>query len=367
VVKLIDVGPVLSINDQRKLVLTNASADTERTATTALTAGTRYHVVWTRNIGESLSRLYVNGEQVDSWAATSTYQKTAVATPTIGVQTGANWGGTFILDEVAVYKHALTATRVAAHYARLINGSKTYPAGAVQFHTQPYPTYYADLTTGGTNSSDDDSAYRFATGVTVTHPYGGIVFGQTSSGVVRLRPRWAYTAAPTNPTILRVYASAGNYLELFYDSSANRWTLRRWQAGSGTDATVAGSHIENQDVTIGWWMTGSQLGISLDGGALTVVSNSRVPSGLSEGTDAEIGNGTNPSNCNIHWLLTNVDSPGETDFNRWVAKMHELGNYDPNWDDLPYGARFAQPCFLWWGRGAAHQPTAILDGSFAEP
>lgn len=73
-------------------------------------AGTTYHVVVTR--AGTTYRLYVNGVQV----ATST--GTMVA-PTGGGRFGAVGGAPFkgVLDEAAVYASALSAARVAAHYA----------------------------------------------------------------------------------------------------------------------------------------------------------------------------------------------------------------------------------------------------------
>lgn len=352
-IDLFDFGPVLTINDQRKLVLTN-SIDTQRTSTNALSANTLYHIVWTRNLGAGFSYLYVNGALVDSWAVTSTSTKTIPSSPKILSQNATLWGGTFQMDEVAVYKHGLTADRVLVHYRALTEGAKAEPVGNVLAEVPPYPAFYGNMTAVGSNTSADDSAYRFAAGVTMQHyRISGTLI------VIRLRPRWAYNAAPTNPTIWRYRRDAANYTELWYDSTNNRWTFRNWQTSSGTDATVNGTHQAYEDVTLAFWSGSSLIGVSLNGAPLTTVSNTRSPGQLS--TDPiEIGNGANPSNCDIHWMITFGAVLTQSAAERIILEMHRFGNYDPDFSDLGYG-RYASPKFLWWGRSAAHQPTAILN------
>ena len=359
-IDLMDMGGMkLTINDQRKLVLTN-SLDTTRTATTALVAGTRYHIMWVRNRGVSLSTLYVNGVAVDTWAVTSNSQNSLAANPKILTTNATAWGGTFYLDEVAFYRHVLPAHRNARHYKQYIDGSRDYPEGIVQVAVAPVVSWYEDLTNTGANTSEDDSAYLVTTGMTLSYtPYSTVV----NAGVVRIRPGWAFNAAPTSPTIWKAVQTAGtDFIELLYDSAANNWVLRRKApSGTQTDLTIAGNHGRNQDVTIAWWSNSTTLFMSLDGAAFVSVGNTAA-SGLTADKAATIGYGTNPSDCYFHWFIGGMlmDS---TRMQRLSELMHANGNFDPDWHDIPY-SDILLPRFLWWGRTAAHQPTDPLNGSF---
>jgi glucose/arabinose dehydrogenase len=78
-------------------------------------AGTTYHVVATR--AGSTYRLYVNGNEVATGTGT-------MVAPAAGGRFGSTGGAPFkgVLDEAAMYTTALSAARVAAHYAAGIGG-----------------------------------------------------------------------------------------------------------------------------------------------------------------------------------------------------------------------------------------------------
>ncbi len=79
----------------------------------AIVAGTTYHVVGTYD-GSAL-RLYVNGVQVATTARTGAID-TAISALRIGSWDGLSEWYAGTVDETALYKTALSATRVAAHY-----------------------------------------------------------------------------------------------------------------------------------------------------------------------------------------------------------------------------------------------------------
>jgi hypothetical protein len=79
----------------------------------AMVAGARYHVVVTYD--GTWMRLYINGVQVDaSPSANSLLDTTALFTVGAKSSGGGEWGGA--IDEPAVYRQALSASMVMAHY-----------------------------------------------------------------------------------------------------------------------------------------------------------------------------------------------------------------------------------------------------------
>jgi len=96
------------------------------TGPTALTVGTRYHLAGTYD--GSVGRLYVNGSQV----ATASASGAIPILPNAAVirVAGSPPGGQFfdgVIDEVAIYSGALSATRIAVHYAAGASASLYMP------------------------------------------------------------------------------------------------------------------------------------------------------------------------------------------------------------------------------------------------
>lgn len=99
------------------VVSTSTPATLTATSSTAMTAGTVYHVVGT--FDGSNAKLYINGTQSASTNGSGNVSYTGIST--YGLAIGATqsttrnvFNGT--LDEVAVYDHALSASSVLAHY-----------------------------------------------------------------------------------------------------------------------------------------------------------------------------------------------------------------------------------------------------------
>ncbi len=369
-VDLIEVGPKLWIDNNRKLCM-NAQAIGNKVATNALAPG-QYHIVWSWCLGEGLSKLYVDGVLVESWASTDTFQQGSSTRAKIMSVAGTLWGGTFKMDEVAVYKHALPAHRVEAHYRAYKQYDTNFvPRHGVGLEKTPTGRFYSALTSGGSENSNDSSAWGFGSGITISYRGVGVRAGDNQNSniyAVRLRPRWAYNAAPTDPTIFQLVRDANNYVRLFYDATAQQFKFRKFVSGSGTDATIASTHAAYTDLTImAFERNGATIGISLNGGVFTEVANSGSFS-LQTSDLFEIGNGANPSNCDIHWVLTgeyaqppyNGTGSHTHQLHRDAQLLHALGNYDPEIKDVPIRIGLN---FLWWARSVAHQPVGVVGGS----
>jgi hypothetical protein len=170
----------------------------------AIEAGKAYHVVGTYD--GATQRLYINGVEVKNAALTG-----AVGTNGSPVTIG-SWGtieyfnGT--IDEVAVYKTALSAARVQAHTTAAGSGGTTPPPPPVSLSTPTGVTaaaaspYAIDVRWSDTNSAEENYVLERSTSSTfssprvVTLPAGTTTY--SDSGL-----------APTTTYYYRVKATAG--------------------------------------------------------------------------------------------------------------------------------------------------------------
>lgn len=318
-----------------------------------ITIGEPHHIVLVRNARHDV-RLYVDGVQLGStlgaagadFAGGGAYISTSTNSY-LTVLPDAR----LVVDELAVYRHALTEDRIIAHYDAWQNGALDYPVGNAYFQIAPKARYYTALTAGGSNTSVDDSAYKFAAGVTIS--YTANVVDETQMwGAVCLRPDWAYTSPPTTPDLFRWQDDANNRLIVYYDTGTNQWVCRRLSGGAGANAVVNGSHAQYDDVVLCWYVTATQVAISLNGAAFVTTANSSIPT-LSAST-FNIGNGDNPSNAWYHWMVMGTGTLTDAD----AAAFYALGRYDPEWKDIPT-MQTTDPSFLWHCYSAEHQPTSL--------
>jgi hypothetical protein len=103
-----DVGPTGALGLAKNGVAYTVNS------TTTMSVGSTYHVVATKN--GAANKLYINGVDVSGAVTNLTLVNTAVALH-IGRYDGGGFFFDGVIDEVAIYPTALSATRVAAHYA----------------------------------------------------------------------------------------------------------------------------------------------------------------------------------------------------------------------------------------------------------
>lgn len=312
--------------------------------------GVAHHFALVRDSKHDI-RVYIDGALLGSAISVSgaDFSSGGTSAPNFSstLPGGASLFTGLVVDEAAFYKHALPASRILAHYNAWISGSYSSPPGLVYNAIAPKARYYANLTTGGSNTSSDDSAYKFATGVTVT--YTSNVVDETQMwGVICLRPDWASGSPPTTPSFFRFADDANNRLTLTYETG--NWVFRRKSAGAGTDVTIAGTHAQYDDVIVVFAATSTQLKLSLNGGAFVTAGNTNIPTLTAANID--IGNGDGPSNSWFHWMALGVGTLTDAD----AAALYALGRYDPEWKDLP-AMEVADPSFLWHCYDNTHVPT----------
>lgn len=335
-------------------LLTIYSSDGTLSAGSSIADGVAHHVAVTRSYS-GVYTFYVDGASVGTQTFTAGTAFTIASTDFWVCGGYSNAGGSNdlamfsgSLNHTAFYDYALEAHRIAAHYncwRTQISGVITYPD--VVFLNPPRARYYTALTTAGSDNDNEPSAYGFATGITAT--YNAAVCNATTMwGVVRLRPTWAFGTPPTTPTIFRWADNANNRLILSF--SGGNWTFSRLNGGAGASAVVAGSHVAYADITVAFYCNATTVGVSLNGGAWQTAGNTSIPTLAAASFD--IGNGDNPSNSSIHWMLLGLGTLSATD----LATLHALGNYDPDWKDVP-NINTLDPSFNWPGKSSAHLPT----------
>lgn len=315
--------------------------------------GVVHHFALVRDAQKNI-KVYIDGAQLGSTitatGADFTHGALGVAAYSLTQPGGGSQlTGGLVVDEAAYYAHALPESRIVAHYNAWLAGGYAVPNGLAYASIAPAARYYANLTTGGSNTSSDDSAYKFATGVTVT--YSSAVVDETQMwGVICLRPDWASGSPPATPSFFRFADDANNRLTLTYETG--NWVFRRKSAGAGADVTVAGTHAQYDDVIVVFAATSTQLKLSINGAAFTTVGNTSIPT-LSAAT-IDIGNGDGPSNSWFHWMALGTGTLTDAD----AATLNALGRYDPEWKDLP-SMEVALPSFLWHCYDNTHVPTGV--------
>ena len=335
-------------------LLTVYSSNGTLSAGSSIADSVAHHVAVTRSLS-GVYTFYVDGVSVGTQTFTAGTAFTLVNTDIWFCGGMSNLGGggdlsmfSGSINHTAFYDYALEAHRIAAHYARWrtqLSGVITYPD--LVFLNPPRARYYTVLTTSGSDNDNEPSAYGFATGITAT--YSAAVCNATAMwGVVRLRPTWAFGAPPTTPTIFRWANDANNRLILNF--TGGNWTFTRLSGGAGASAGVAGSHVAYADITVAFYCTATIVGVSLNGGAWQTAANTSIPT--MSAANFDIGNGDNPSNSSIHWMLLGLGTLSATD----LATLHALGNYDPDWKDVP-NINTLDPSFNWPAKSSAHLPT----------
>ncbi|MDW5595774.1 LamG domain-containing protein [Conexibacter stalactiti] len=109
-----DGGYILRTTESGRLLLRRNNRGDVVTSTVALTPGKAHHVVATKAAG--VAKLYLDGVDVTGTVTNQTMQDTALPLNIGAADAGINNLLTGTIDEVALYKTALTATRVRAHY-----------------------------------------------------------------------------------------------------------------------------------------------------------------------------------------------------------------------------------------------------------
>ena len=294
-----------------------------------LSVGQTYHVMVAREYNGSV-RGYINGILTLTGTAGTNSPVTgwAIADGVDGLEVA--------LDEVALYTTALSEEQCLEHYAAYA-GEVT----AANWDYAPAARYYEAMQFSGSDVGYDSSATYMAAGSVTKASYYSAVCDETKMwGVMRLRPRWAYTDAGDR-TLFLWSDDANNRIILWYDATADQWKITRLAAGAGASAAIAGSHAAYDHVTLAFMLTATDVAISLDGGAWTSVSNTNIPTLTEEFW--EIGSVT----ADIYWMALGVGTLDD----EVLANL--LSDRDPYIKDFG-DALVTELSFLWYGTGTEH-------------
>jgi hypothetical protein len=108
-------GYALMIDSTGHLRLDKSAISVIVTSTTTMAVGSTYHVAATKN-GATV-KLYINGVDVTGTVTNATCANTAIALYIGRLDSSATLFFNGVIDEPAIYPSALSATRVAVHYA----------------------------------------------------------------------------------------------------------------------------------------------------------------------------------------------------------------------------------------------------------
>jgi hypothetical protein len=158
--------PLLRVSGNQLQALASFVANVCNSGTAAVAPHTTYHAVWTK--AGAVNHLYLNGVDVTANVTDNQFGVPALGDVlSIGQDNHSGGGGSFfggVVDEVAVYDFALTATQVATNYA---NGTGALSAVAYCATPATLRLELVDHNTGAVTDSldlmDQNNGYRVAT------------------------------------------------------------------------------------------------------------------------------------------------------------------------------------------------------------
>jgi hypothetical protein len=188
-------------------------------------------------------------------------------------------------------------------------------------------------------------------GTTATHAQGAptapsSLLDPTQGWVaMRVRMGWPSTNAPNILPRGFVWQDGPgtNFIRLLYNAGSNVWTIDRSNTGtSPASASVAHTFATGDYATLIAAWTGTQVKVSVNGGAFVTVANAAIPTGLPATVvigDSTSSGGTRSLDGDVLWTATGTGAL--TDAN--AATIHGFGNTDPALTSLFPGT----PTGLW--------------------
>lgn len=157
--------------------------------------------------------------------------------------------------------------------------------------------------------------------------------------------RWTAAAliASTGRRLFSWYPDGTHQLEVYQSSIAQSFGVRMARTspgGSSADALDA-NPTSGDHTTIGKW-TSTQIGMSTDGAAFTLVANTFIPT--FSGTYFDLGRlGTSATGwlgTPMYWCAAGTGTLTDAD----AATIHANGNSDPLWQNMPGTITFLWKC-----------------------
>jgi hypothetical protein len=309
----------------------------------ALTIGQLHHCAFVRDY-EGTNRLYLDGVEVAN-------EDGSVGSSSFTVPWriyGGDASLVFEMEEAAMYRTALTAAQIAAHYAAFAEEEN-----AVGSSYAPLARYYEALTPSGADGANDSSMALYSDKVSYS---SAVLHATLMWGIIRIRPNYASTAG-TDRTIFDWRVDANNRVTLHFNQATDSFVLTRLNAGAGATASVVTAHAAYDYITIAFKLSATQISISLNGGAWTDVANTAIPT-MTTALNFSL------YMTNVQYILWSALGVG-TLTDAGLAAVHAKGNADPDISDFG-DAVLNEISFLWHGRGTAHVPIGAWGESMYE-
>lgn len=198
------------------------------------------------------------------------------------------------------------------------------------------PAYYyaADLVTPTQTEFTFDSGYA---GSGVINGTKGIhsAYAQTLCDETQmwfsvcLKPTWAYNAAPSaTPYVFSWYDDANNWIVCYYDQATNKWTLGRRNVTNQTVVQVNGSHAAYDIIVLTFYVTATEIGLSLNGAAPTKNTGTQyIPTLASANYHLcnAVSGGGSPITATLHWFAMGLGVVTDSDIAALATRNQALG------------------------------------------
>lgn len=166
---------------------------------------------------------------------------------------------------------------------------------------------------------------------------------------IRLRTNWSNSAEPLGGSsevyVLDVRLDADNNLRLYYKENNNQWVLARRVDGLDYSVTVNDTIAVDQEITLVGYGRPTEIGLSVDGAAITTVSTPEVTDYELDLFDLGSLAGAQHAYADFFWGVFFSDVPSTADLATFVG----FGNDAPAPEDLT-SLIDAHPIMVWDAR-----------------
>lgn len=160
----------------------------------------------------------------------------------------------------------------------------------------------------------------------------------TTQGWVAARVRYGYasTALPSsNPYLFDWRDNSNNLLGLYFDVSTKKWTTIRNNGGSSNTAITAAQTFSNGDAaTVIAAYTGSQIKVSVNGGAFVATSDTNIPTLAATLFDIGSQAGSSQLDGNTFWYAAGSGTLSDSD----ASTINGFGSTPPATASFPTGS-----------------------------
>jgi len=318
--------------------------------------GEPHHVIVTFDTGRNRILAYVDGVPLLPISTTTTPGlKTFALSPLHYISLAGTNQADGCIQWCSLYPYALSPAQADRHY-KAFQGTATPEA-----HTSPAPVArYYNTMLGAQKTTDE---YEYFAGSSPFFYTKDVCNTSTMWGAFRLRPAFDHATPGASQCMWSIWDSTSNNIALTYELGSLSWQIARKSGGAGAVAVTPGTHGAYEALTLAFYLTPTQIGISLNGAPWVSAANSSIPTLAVANWGIAIGNAgaTYPnSNAYFNWMMLGLGPITDAD----IAAIHSIGDRKPHWPDIP-NLPTLNPSFMWKGeKFGNHTPTGVWGESY---